>query len=280
MALDRDRLVKPLTKLRKLIGKMDRQPAPGKVHDLRTNIRRFEAMFEALSLAEHGIGKAVLKDLGRLRKRAGRVRDLDVLTGFASTIQVQGEEECSIQLLEHLGAQRKKRAAKLYREAIRLRPSLRKDLKQASSVVAKLLRKNTSTPNASPAAADATAAASKLAAGLAAPRRLGRKTLHPYRLKVRELRNVLQMAGGASDAKFVDDLGLVKDAIGEWHDWEELVFIARKVLDHGKKCALAGELARIAEQKYEHALGAAERLRKTYLRNAGRRRKEASLPAG
>ena len=93
MALHRNRLLKPVRKLRKLINRMDRRPAPGKVHDLRTNTRRFEAMFEALSLDAHGLGKSVLKDLGRLRKRAGKVRDLDVLTGFASTIHLQGEEE-------------------------------------------------------------------------------------------------------------------------------------------------------------------------------------------
>ena len=37
---------------------------------------------------------------------------------------------------------------------------------------------------------------------------------------------MLQLAGGATP-RFVDDLGKVKDAIGEWHDWEELASIAR-----------------------------------------------------
>lgn len=49
MALDRDRLV-PVKKLRKLIGKIDQEPTLDKVHDLRTLTRKFEAIFEALSL--------------------------------------------------------------------------------------------------------------------------------------------------------------------------------------------------------------------------------------
>jgi CHAD domain-containing protein len=276
MPLEPDRLLKPLKKLRKLIRRMDRQPAPGKVHDLRTNTRRFESIFQALSLEEHGVGKSTLKDLGRLRKRAGKVRDLDVLTGFASTIHLKGEEECGVQLLENLGAQRKKHATRLYKEAIRLRSSLHKDLKHASSIVAKLLQEKASVSKADTRTADTMAAAAKLSAGLATPRQLGRKTLHPYRLKVKGLRNVLQMADSAVRSKFVDDLGQVKDAIGEWHDWEELVSIARKVLDHGKECALQGELKRIVEQKYEKALGVSERLRKTYLHNARPVRKGAS----
>jgi hypothetical protein len=208
MPLARDRLLKPLKKLRKLIRRMDRQPAPGKVHDLRTNTRRFESIFQALSLEEHGVCKSTLKDLGRLRKRAGKVRDLDVLTGFASTIHLKGEEECGVQLLENLGAQRKKHASRLYKEAIRLRSSLHKDLKHASSIVAKLLQEKASVSKADTRTADTMAAAAKLSAGLATPRQLGRKTLHPYRLKIKRLRNVLQMADGAVHSKFVDHLGV------------------------------------------------------------------------
>jgi CHAD domain-containing protein len=263
MALDRNSLVKPVKKLRKLIGKMDSHPAPEKVHALRTNTRRFEAMFEALSLAAQGIGKSTLKDLGTLRKRAGKVRDLDVLTGFASTVHLKGEEECEVELLERLGADRYKQARKLAAEIRRLGPDLRKELKRAPAVLARLLEKDKDAE-----AAEATSVALKLTAQLAGPRRLNRQTLHPFRLKVKELRNVLQMSGGAGQSKLVDDLGIVKDAIGEWHDWEELVSIAKKVLEHGAGCGLLKELKGTAEQKYAHALELVETLRKNHLRAA------------
>ena len=64
--------------------------------------------------------------------------------------------------------------------------------------------------------------------GLKRPVRLNRNNLHPYRLKVKELRNVLQLSNRADDIEFVEKLGQVKDAIGDWHDWEELVRIPRK----------------------------------------------------
>ena len=277
MALDQDRLIKPVKKLRKIVNKIDRQAPPEKVHDLRTNARRLEAMFEALALDTKDPGKSIVKNVGRFRKRAGKVRDMDVLTTYGSTVHLQGEEECAVQLLEHLGAQRKKYAKKLYVEVKQRRPVVRYDLKRTPTLLSKVIRKNGNNSSRSPVA-NAAATAVTLAAQLASPQRLGKDNLHPYRLKVKELQNVLKMAAGALP-KFVEDLGEVKDAIGEWHDWEELVGIAQKILDHGNQCKLLAELKRIAGEKYEHALGLTEELRKNYLRNGHNKKKGASSAA-
>lgn len=281
MALDNIRLLKPVKKLRKLVGRMKRQPPPAEVHDLRTNARRFEMVFKALALDEEGVGKRVLKDVGRLRKRAGKARDMDVLTGIASTIHLPGEEDCSVQLLEYLGARRRKHAKRLQAELKDRRPSLRKRLKRAAAVLAKLLRKKDTAGEAGAPADNAASTAVKLASELATPQRLGRQTLHLYRLKVKELQDVLRIAAPASKPKFVADLGDVKDAIGAWHDSEELVSIARKVLDHGPRCELVAELGRIAEKKYEYAQTLAKKLRTTYLSSTppGKKGAARSVPA-
>ena len=276
MALDRGRLLKPVKKLRKLISRIDRNLAPGQVHALRTNTRRFEAVFGALSLNEHGIDRTILKNLGHLRKRAGKVRDLDVLTGFASTVHLPGEEECGIQLLGGLGARRKKQARKLAAEANDVRPSLRKQLKRTAAVLTRLLQEDEDQANGNQAAAEAAANAVRLAARLGVPQRLDRGNLHPYRIQIRELQNVLRIASASSDAHFLDDLGDVKDAIGEWHDWEELVSIAQRVLDHKDGCELQTELKRISKLKYENALALAQKLRKTYLQEKRASRKGAA----
>lgn len=215
MALDRDRLLKPVKKLRKLVDKIDKNPDADKVHSLRTNIRRFESMLDALGLDTLGIDAGMLKDLGRLRKRAGKVRDMDVLTQFASTVHPRGEEDCVVQLLEYLGAKRKKEAGNLFVEIDSKGPSLRKHLNRSRAVLEKLLRKHPT--------AEVTADALKLVAKLDTPSRLSAANLHPYRLQIKELQDVLCMAASPKPARFVDDLGEVKDAIGEWHDWEELL---------------------------------------------------------
>jgi CHAD domain-containing protein len=273
MAIDSKRLLRPVKKVRKLVGKMDRQREPEKVHDLRTGTRRIEAALEALAPNGEGFSKAVMKDLRRCRKRAGKVRDMDVLTNYASTLHPVGEEKCSVRLLEHLGAQRY--ARKLYKEVRRVRPGLRKELKRTAAKLDKLSQKNGDDPSGNAVGPKATAAAVTLAVQLAAPPRLNRGNLHPYRLKVKELRNVLQMAASDSTA-FIDDLAKVKDAIGEWHDWEELVAIAQKELDHGNRCGLLAELKRISGTKYDDALALAEALRRNYLRNSHPRKNRSS----
>jgi hypothetical protein len=68
----------------------------------------------------------------------------------------------------------------------------------------------------------------------------------------------------------------MKDAIGEWHDWEELVRIASKRSDHDGNCLLLVELKRNAKSKYHHALSHTLKLRKTCLHGSNPKRKDAA----
>jgi len=277
MPLDVDRLQKPVRKLRKFMKKTPRRPTPDEVHDLRTNTRRVEASVEALSLDSKRVGERLLKDLARVRKRAGKVRDMDVLTGFASNVHPKGEQDCVVQLLERLGARRGKYAKRLYTEVRQYGPKLRKRLKRIAARFDKLAQaQDKSSGDRNAAASEVAASALRLSTELATPSRLGRTNLHPYRLKVKELRNVLQMAQRANDDPFVKSLGEVKDAIGEWHDWEELISIAKDALDHGPKCQLLRDLKGNSRVKYEHALRLTENMRKKYLGPSKRRTPRSS----
>src|SRR5436190_5997340 len=215
MPLDVDRLQKPVRKLRKFMKKTPRRPTPDEVHDLRTNTRRVEASMEALSLDSKREGERLLKDLARVRRRAGKVRDMDVLTGFASNVHPKGEQDCVVQLLEHLGARRGKYTKKLYTEVRQSGPELRKRLKRIAARIDKLAQaQDESSGDRNAAASEVAASALRLSTELATPSRLGRINLHPYRLKVKALRNVLQMAQRANDDPFVKSLGEVKEASG------------------------------------------------------------------
>ena len=81
-----------------------------------------------------------MQTLARLRKRAGKIRDMDVLTGCASTVQVDGEQDCSVQLLEYLGAERYRQANKM-RGLVRIYgPELRRRLRRTSAKLDRFLR--------------------------------------------------------------------------------------------------------------------------------------------
>ena len=278
MALDANRAEKPVRKLRKLLKKMPAMPGADDIHDFRTSSRRIEATLWALSLDSRHNCRRILKEISRLRKRAGNVRDMDVLTDYLLSVSCpQEEKKCSVQLLEYLGARRQKYAKKFDSAREQYASELNKRLKRTSRQLVKILPSNgKKDPDGDSASAEVTASALKLLADLAQPPRLGKTNLHPYRLKVKELRNLLQMAENSDQQEFVRSLGEVKDAIGEWHDWEELVAIAREVLDHGPSCQLLRELRRIGDTKCRQALALTETMRKNFLRMPdGRNKRKA-----
>jgi CHAD domain-containing protein len=188
---------------------------------------------------------------------------MDVFTGCVSTVHAEGEQDCTVTLLQYLGSKRYRRAKKMMQQLGKSGQVLRQRLKRSLSQLDKLLNNPTNVKNIAPT--DAMATALQLSSGLKTPARLSKRTLHSYRLKVKELRYVLQMADAAEHHTFIDKLSEVKDAIGEWHDWDELSGIARELLNHGKGCKLLSELKAVRDTKYHRALLLANEMRKTYL---------------
>lgn len=274
MALSTDAVCSQPRKLRKALKKIRRDSSPEAVHKLRTRIRRFEAMIQALALDSRKNEYQLTQTLKPLRRRAGRLRDMDVLTHFASCPQVDGEDDCSAQLLEHLGAKRERQARKLEKVTLSDSSSIRKRLKKSEKFLDQtfLRRNERSTPKNSSHARELADRAAALAFEVEAELRdwpaLNRRNLHPFRLKAKKLRYVLQLAE-KSDSRFVASLGEVKDSIGEWHDWQELAAVAREVIEHSR-CKLREQINRTARQKFEQALSVANRLRENYLKAPAR----------
>jgi CHAD domain-containing protein len=259
MPLDFNQVEQPFKKLRKLLKNFPRQPSPKQVHDIRTRTRRVEAALSALSLDRKRTGKRLLKAITPVRKRAGKVRDMDVLTGFASTLSTDSDNQCRVQLLEHLGKRRFDGTRKLHKAVVRNRKLATRSLKSCSSSINKRLNGK---KGRSDGASDASATALELSRQLANWPKLTASNLHPFRLKVKDLRNVLRLSG--KDDPLVDSLGEVKDAIGEWHDWTELGNIANQLLDHLPGGELLAQIRTEAKRRFAKALEAANRLRKEY----------------
>jgi CHAD domain-containing protein len=267
MSFDIDRIQKSSRRVAKFVRKNVKKPSSKAIHDLRTGAHRVETTFTTLGLRSKKTVKRLLRDMENVRKRAGKVRDMDVLTAHALTIKPEGEQDCLVQLLEFLGAKRNTSAKKL-RSTIQKPGRLHRDLKRNSKRVEKLLRTTESNPTETDAMSATLANAIKLSSDLNRPARLNRDNLHPYRLKVKELRDILQLSDRAEDLEFVKKLAEVKDAIGEWHDWEELLAISKQMLDHSN-CNLIKQLMTTSHAKYDHALSLTHQLRNNYVR-AGR----------
>jgi CHAD domain-containing protein len=269
MAFDIERIDKAVRRVRKFMRKNSKRPSSDAIHDLRTSIRSLETTFATVEPDLKRNVKRLLRDLKAVRQRAGRVRDMDVLTADALTVKEDGEQDCLVQLIEHLGAARNKSSQKLRRLVKATAPNATRDLKRSSKRLEKFLQRAGAKPTNSDAVSATMSKSLLLSSGLDQPARLTRKNLHAYRLKVKKLRDVLQLSEHA-DGEFIDRLGRVKDAIGDWHDWEELIAVAKRVLDHGKSCKFLRRLREISDSKYEQALPLALDLR-TYLHTDSKR---------
>ncbi len=280
MTVAAEKFQKPLRKLRKSLKKLPEVLTPDYVHRIRTRARRIEAVFHAFGFDETRFGLAMIGKIASIRKKAGRVRDMDVLTDYAAGLSRERDSDCLVQLLEYLGARRLQQAEKLRRKLLRGRRKLRRALKRSIALSGKGFGvRNGPNPRSDGKQANATAAALVLSGELAAWPALDLHNLHAFRLKAKELRYVLQLAKNP-DTPLLRSLSDAKDAIGKWHDLHELSAIAAEVLDHAGGCAVRDEIESHARNEFAHALTVSNELRRKYFQGQqGGSECSASLPA-
>lgn len=189
----------------------------GAVHHLRTHIRRVEALLDAGLPA--GDEPKLRQQLQKLRRRAGRVRELDVQGQLLEDFQVEGGEGARRRLLEAMAEERGRRAARLQRILdAEHRRQLRGRLRRAQERLV------------AAAAEEPEAWAERVQAGLGELERrfplLQARNLHAFRLACKRLRYWAE-ADGAALAPLAEQLKRVQDAIGAWHDRSELARRAR-----------------------------------------------------
>jgi CHAD domain-containing protein len=262
MSIDTERIRKSTRRVRTFVKRNAKRPRSHDVLRLRTSARRLETALVAL-----GLDADRLRDLEKTRRLAGKLRDMDVLTAHALNVDRRGELDCLVRLLEHLGAERSKRARKLHAAIAKRRPRILRWLVRVEKAAADV-RGN----GGDRAVRGAMARAIQVSSRLSRPGRLTRSNLHAYRSRVKELRDLLRLSDRRVDSALVPKLVEVKDAIGDWHDWVELAEIAAGTLDHGASCRLVKRIAATRDARYRNALSVARAL-VTRLRPRRRKRR-------
>ncbi len=253
MTLETEKALKPLNKLRKLLKRFPEAPRPQQVHKLRTATRRLEASLEALSFAPHET-RHLLKLTATVRKAAGKVRDMDVLMEHVLSLHRHGSGDSLICLLESLARKRASRTGKLNKSVAHNGDEIRDALKHYEKRMRHALRDHASQIEAPLAPAQI------LAAQLGHWPKLTARNLHPFRVRVKELRYMLELRTNTR-GMHLDELGKVKDLAGEWHDWVELAHIAGDVLNPERDNQLLRAIAQTEREKLTRALAAANALR-------------------
>ena len=214
------------------------EPGTKAVHRVRTGARRLEALlFKVAEDHPQATGlqsalKGALKQVGRIRKAAGTVRDLDVQMGLAEEVadalrlRKRGEAREEItdeyeRLDGYLRRKRKKRSVILDTELKKSELKMERSLEGIADEIASL----TSHP---PSLLVTARRWTRLTA--ARMGELNEGNLHEYRKRTKAARYVAEEQEGPAALRFAAKLRQVQDVIGAWHDWALLSELAVEVL--------------------------------------------------
>jgi CHAD domain-containing protein len=222
------------------LGQLGKGSKRENVHRFRTNSRRVEALVSELA-PESKNKRKLLKLLSQLRKKAGRVRDLDVQIAFLKELRVSDRQNHRAQLLQALveeQAQRSKKLAKhCDREKIR---ELRERLERVEPQLAlegidplRLAMNRLPKPGPMP---------------------LSQKVLHAYRIAAKQARYLAELAQGSPRAElFIAELKRAQDEIGQWHDLLKLTERAQALFGGVHDSPLVSLLENLTRARFKRA---------------------------
>lgn len=268
MATKLQRVEKPLRDLRKALKKLSKDPQPDEIHELRTRARRVEAMAAAWTPGEGKLSQQLIQSIKPLRNAAGAVRDMDVLTANVLKLPRGSGFGSLARLVENLGSARRAYSNALLREAGRRRKAACRNLEEYLRMVRTAFGSHKTASaegaSASPAEMALRSAAASLTRKLSRWAELDERNLHLFRIKVKELRSILQLFAD-SDPGFVEALGEANSRIGDWHDWQQFKEIAHQVLVLERDRPLLDRIDKTTRRRFDRALAAAHALRGRYL---------------
>ena len=215
------------------------EPSKKAVHAVRTGTRRLEAVLHKVgedhrqARALHRALKGAFQQLGRIRKAAGSVRDLDVQMDLAAEVadelrfrkRAVAREAITdeyLRLDDYLKGRRERRAAKLRAELTKCELKVERSLERIAGELVSLRSQSPSLLLTARRWTRATAERMGV---------LDETNLHEYRKRTKAARYVAEQQKELEPAlRFAKGLREVQDVIGAWHDWALLSELAEKVL--------------------------------------------------
>jgi CHAD domain-containing protein len=249
---ERSRLV--FQKLERDLLKLSSRLKPESVHGFRTGTRRIQTLLEELALDRTRNEKKLLNLLRRIRKRAGKVRDLDVQLSALRSLKIPQEPRRKTLLLQSLielrAEQEKKLRKALTKETTReVRKRLRRAAKDLNPdklrdplVVARQMMTKVVRPQGPPT----------------------EDILHQCRIAGKRARYAAEFAVKSPEVdQFIAQLKRAQDALGDWHDWLMLTQSAVKRLGDVHESPLVAVLHNVSGAKFRHAAAALSSTRGT-----------------
>ncbi|MFZ0732529.1 MAG: CHAD domain-containing protein [Candidatus Sulfotelmatobacter sp.] len=234
-------------KMERELLRLESDQQPDTVHGFRTTSRRLETLLEEI-VSNRGRNQAkLLKLLGRIRRRAGRVRDIDVQLAAIRSLKVPLEPRRKTQLtrsLIELRAIRERKLRKLFKK--KLVHEIQRRLKRA-------FESSRSSKSRDPLAV----AKQILAAVPISSTQVNEDLLHRYRIAVKRARYAAEFAlKSPKSAEFIAQLKQMQDALGSWHDWFTLTQTATQSLGEINQSSLVAAMHNVTRGKFRNAVAA------------------------
>ncbi len=265
MPVAQERIALVFEKVERALSQLSSKQTPVSVHNFRTSARRVQALFEELLPERDRNQKKLLKLLSRMRKRAGKVRDLDAQLSALRSLKVSQEPRRKTQLVQaliELRAEHEKKLRKaLTKEIVR---EIRKRLRRASEDLR--LEK----------IADPRRIVQKMLSQATIPKGfLTEEMLHSQRILTKRARYVAEFAPKSPENdRLTEQLKRAQDALGDWHDWFMLTETSLQRLGDVHQSSLVAVLHNVTGAKFRNAASAlaSDRAPRTPEKNAVARR--------
>src|SRR5579871_7068609 len=245
MAPDRGKLI--FQKTERELVRLSAGQEPERVHGFRTTARRLQTLVEKICQSQDRNQKKLVKMLGRIRKRAGKVRDLDVQLAALRSLKVPQEPRRKTQLTQTLLDLRSEHESKL-RKLLKKSDvrEIRKRLKRALKTVAW------------ESSRDPLSVARQMIGSVAiSGGPASEDQLHQCRIEVKQARYAAEFAPKSAEAtQFINQLKRLQDALGHWHDWLTLTHTAVQQIGDVHQSSLVAALNNVTRGKFRHAVAA------------------------
>ena len=243
IAFERGKLI--FRKAERDLHRLSQGHEPEVVHSFRTTTRRLQILLEQLISDHNRSQKKLLKMVNRIRKRAGRVRDLDAQLTALRSLKVPLEPRRKTQLTQQLLELRAKHESKLAKV---LKKKELREIRKRLGRIAKSVEFESQT--------DPLTVARQMIGSVERPAgRIDEDALHRYRIAVKRARYAAEFAPkSVESAEFVAQLKRLQDALGNWHDWLILTHTASRRLGDINQTPLVAELHNVTRGKFRHAV--------------------------
>jgi CHAD domain-containing protein len=234
------------------VAKLAEDVSSKSVHRLRTTIRKAESLVD---YARPDLGRKqekAMKTLAGLRRRAGKVRDLDVQLDLLGAIGNGSTAHDRKVLSEFMKEKRISQAERL--KSLIEKIQGKKIFSHLNRITEKIATSSASLEGPETPLGRAQGQLSALAAGFARHQNSKPSLLHQVRIRMKMIRYLAALGEESEEQqRFLEELKAVQDALGAWHDWEELAKTVEKHFGDRVNCPLLLETRALLAARYAAA---------------------------